>query len=387
MPKDGARTPLPTVKPKILYFVTEDWYFYSHRLALAAAARAAGYEVAVVTRVREHGDAIRGAGLRLVPMELSRGGRNPLTEWVTIWRLFRILRRERPDLVHNVALKPVLYGTIAARLAGISHIVNALAGLGHLFGSERRGLGLLRGIVTLALRWLLNGAGSRVIVQNPDDLRALVSAGALDAARAILIRGSGVDLDRFRPAPEAPGVPVVVLAARLLWDKGVGEFCAAAERLRTEGVGARFVLVGDSDEANLGAIPRAQLELWQNTGTVEWWGKRSDMPEILSRCHLFCLPSYYGEGVPKALLEAAAAGRPVVTTDMPGCREAVRDGVNGLLVPPKDVPALAEALKTLLLDSELRGRMGKRGREIAEAEFGVERVIGKTLALYRTLLA
>lgn len=374
------------MKQKILYFVTEDWYFCSHRLPLAVAAREAGYEVAVVTRVREHGDYIRAAGLRLIPLELSRSGRNPFTEWLTVWRLYRVFRHEQPVLIHNVALKPVLYGTLAARLAGVPHVVNALAGLGHLFGRGRRGLGLLRGLVKLAFRWLLNGTRDRVILQNPDDQNLLVSAGALDPGRAILIRGSGVDLGRFRPAREPAGIPVVVLAARMLWDKGVGEFCAAAERLRDQGVTARFVLVGDSDEENLGSIPRTQLELWQRAGVVEWWGKRGDMPEILGHCHLFCLPSYYGEGVPKVLLEAAAAGRPIVTTDMPGCREVVRDGENGLLVPPRDVPALAEALGKLLQDKPLRESLGRRSREIAEAEFGVERVIEKTLEIYRGLL-
>jgi glycosyltransferase involved in cell wall biosynthesis len=373
------------VSKKILYFVTEDWYFCSHRLPLAVAAREAGYEVAVATRVREHGAQIEAAGLRLIPLELSRGGRNPLTEWLTVWRLYRVLRREKPDLLHNVALKPVLYGTMAARLAGVPRVVNALAGLGHIFADADRA-GLLRFGVKRAFRWLLDGETSRVIVQNPDDLRLLVSAGALNPERAVLIRGSGVDLARFRPGPEPEGVPVVVLAARLLWDKGVGEFVAAAEQLKREGLEARFVLVGEADEENHSAIPVRQLEAWKASGAVEWWGKRTDMPAVFAECHVVCLPSYYGEGVPKVLLEAAAAGKPIVTTDMPGCREAVRDGENGLLVPARDVAALAAALKRLLADPEARKRLGQRGREIAEAEFGVERVIEGTLAIYRELL-
>ncbi|MGZ8217020.1 glycosyltransferase family 4 protein [Methylomagnum sp.] len=369
--------------PKLLFFVTEDWYFCSHRLPLAVAAKEAGYDVAVVTRVRDHGPAIEAAGLRLIPLELARGGRNPLTEWLTVWRLYRILRRERPDLLHNVAMKPVLYGSLAAKLARVPRVVNALAGLGHIFGRDG---GWLRAGVKLAFRWLLNGGRSRVIVQNPDDLRLLVGACHLRPDAAALIRGSGVDLKQFRPAPEPDGVPVAVLAARMLWDKGVGEFVAAAEQLRNEGVAARFVLVGDSDDANLGAIPRGQLERWRETGVVEWWGKRTDIPAIFAACHIVCLPSYYGEGVPKVLLEAAAAGRAIVTTDMPGCREAVLNGENGLLVPPRDVAALVDALERLLADADLRARLGRRGREIAEAEFGVARVIEKTLAIYRGLL-
>jgi glycosyltransferase involved in cell wall biosynthesis len=370
--------------PKLLYFVTEDWYFCSHRLPLAVAAKAAGYDVAVVTRVRDHGPAIEAAGLRLIPLELARGGRNPLTEWRTVWRLYRILRRERPALLHNVAMKPVLYGSLAAKLARVPRVVNALAGLGHIFGLDG---GWLQTGVKLAFRWLLNGRKRRVIVQNPDDLRLLVEACGLELGTAALIRGSGVDLAEFHPTPEPNSAPVVVLAARMLWDKGVGEFVAAAEQLRREGVAARFALVGDSDDENLGAIPRRQLEQWRDVGAVEWWGKRTDMSAIFADCHIVCLPSYYGEGVPKVLLEAAAAGRPIVTTDMPGCREAVRDGENGLLVPPRDAPALAEALKRLLADADLRTRLGQRGRAMAEAEFGVARVIEETLAVYGELLA
>jgi glycosyltransferase involved in cell wall biosynthesis len=376
----------PAAGRKLLYFVTEDWYFCSHRLPLAVAAKAAGHDVAVATRVREHGAVIEGAGLRLIPLKLSRGGRNPLTEWLTVWRLWRVLRAERPDLLHNVALKPVLYGTLAARLAGVPRIVNALAGLGHIFADAGRA-GFLRFLVQKAFRGLLNAGTGRVIVQNPDDLRRLVAAGALEPGRAVLIRGSGVNLDDFRPAPEPPGPPVVVLAARMLWDKGVAEFVAAAEALRAEGIAARFALVGEGDEENHSAIPAAQLRAWQAAGAVEWWGKRADMPAVFAASHLVCLPSYYGEGVPKVLLEAAAAGRPIVTTDMPGCREAVADGDNGLLVPPRDVPALTTALRRLLADPALRARLGRAGRARAEREFGVERVVEATLAVYRELLA
>lgn len=370
-------------RPKLLFFVTEDWYFCSHRLPLGIGARAAGFDVAVATRVNRHADAIRDAGLRLIPLELSRGGRNPLAEWRTVLAIARVLRQERPDILHNVALKPVLYGSLAARLTGQAGVVNALAGLGHIFADERRA-GRLRQLVKLAFRWLLRDHG-QVIVQNPDDLRLLLETRAIRPEQATLIRGSGVDLDRFRPTPEVDGVPVVTLAARLLWDKGVGEFVAAAERLQAAGVRARFVLVGEPDAENHAAIPAAQLDAWRAAGVVEWWGKRTDMPAVLAQSHLACLPSYYGEGVPKVLLEAAAAGRAIVTTDMPGCREAVADGDNGLLVPPRDAGALAEALRTLLDDPERRRHMGRRGRQRAEQEFGEDAVVRQTLAVYRNL--
>ena len=375
---------MPSRPPRLLFFVTEDWYFCSHRLALAIGARRAGYAVAVVTRVNRHGGMIEEAGLRLIPLDLSRGSHNPLADWRALLALYRILKRERPDILHNVALKPVLYGSLAARLAGISHVVNALAGLGHIFADRQRA-GRLRGFVQLAFRRLLKGHG-RVIVQNPDDLRLLRESGAIAPEQATLIRGSGVDLERLRPAPEPDGIPVVMLASRLLWDKGVGEFVEAAEWLLKAGVGARFVIVGEPDPENHSSIPLSQLHAWRKDGYVEWWGKREDMPATLAQSHIVCLPSYYGEGVPKVLLEAAAAGRAIVTTDMPGCREAVTDGENGLLVTTRDVPALVSALESLIQDPMRRIAMGLNGRRRAEREFGEDQVIDRTLAVYRSMM-
>lgn len=371
--------------PKLLFFVTEDWYFCSHRLPLAIAAREAGFEVAVATRVNAHADAITREGIRLIPLRLSRGGKNPLREWRTLWALFWVLRAEKPDILHNVAVKPVLYGSLAARLAGTHQVVNALAGLGHLFAIRERA-GFLRGIVKLAFRLLLRSHG-RVIVQNPDDLRLLEASGAILPGQATLIRGSGVDLARFTPNPEPSGTPIILFAARLLWDKGVKEFVEAAKKLKDKGIEGRFVIVGAPDAENHAAIPSDQLEAWVADGTIEWWGHRTDMAEILAASILFCLPSYYGEGVPKVLLEAAASGRPLITTDMPGCREVVEQGVNGLLVQPRDVEGLSEAIEQLLSDSALRVRMGKASRRQAEEHFGIEAVTSKTLALYDDLLS
>lgn len=376
----------PPVKSRILFFVTEDWYFCSHRLPLAIAASQEGYDVAVVTRVRNQGEIIKEAGIRLIPMELSRGGRNPLTEWLTIWRFYRICRREKPDLVHNVALKPVLYGSIAARLAGVPHIVNALAGLGHIFADEQRA-GTLRRIVKWAFRGLLNSPGGKVIVQNPDDYRRLVTDGLLNPDRAVLILGSGVNLDDFKPSPEPPGAPVVVMASRLLWDKGAGEYAEAARLIKNQGIEARFLLAGEADNQNHSAIPETQIKSWHQSGVLEWLGQRDDIANIFRHSHIVCLPSYYGEGVPKVLLEAAAAGKPIVTTDMPGCREVVMDGENGLLVAPKNAESLAAALTRLLLDPPSRISMGKRGRRLAEEKFGLESIIAQTLDVYSGLLA
>lgn len=377
--------PLEHHSPKLLFFVTEDWYFCSHRLPLAIAARDAGFEVAVATRVNSHAETITREGIRLIPLRLSRGGKNPLREWRTLWALFLVLRREQPDILHNVAVKPVLYGSLAARLAGTDRVVNALAGLGHLFAVRERA-GFLRNVVKLAFRLLLRGHG-RVIVQNPDDLRLLETNRAILPGQAVLIRGSGVDLSRFSPSPEPSAPPLIVFAARLLWDKGVNEFVDAARMLKKEGIEGRFVIVGAPDAENHAAIPNDQLKAWMAEGHVECWGHRTDMAEILRASTLFCLPSYYGEGVPKVLLEAAASGRPIITTDMPGCREVVEDGVNGLLVKPRDAEGLALAIKQLLNDPALRVRMGEASRKRAEAAFGIEAVTLQTLELYNELLS
>jgi len=365
-------------KPRVVYFVTEDWYFCSHRLPLAIAAREAGFDVTVITRVRKHGRAIQDAGLRLIPLELSRRGINPLSELRLTLRLTAIYQRERPDIVHHVAMKPVLHGSLAAWLAGTPHIVNAVAGLGWLFTSRSAGARILGTMIGAALRLLLNRG--TVIVQNPDDQAFLIRLG-VEPSRLVLIRGSGVDTRRFAPQPEPAGTPTVILASRMLWNKGVGEFVEAARMLRGRGVDARFVLVGDSDDENRAAISRTQLKTWHDENAVEWWGQRDDMPEVLAQSHIVCLPSYR-EGLPKVLLEAAANGRAVITADTPGCREIVRDGINGLLVPAHDATALADAMESLLADPERRREMARRGIEIVRAKYSQEIVLAKTLDIY-----
>jgi glycosyltransferase involved in cell wall biosynthesis len=359
--------------------------FCLHRLPLARAAREAGHEVVVVTRVREHAALIEGAGLRLIPLEMARGGMRPWQEFVTLLRLYRIYRRERPDLVHHVAVKPVLYGSLVAAFAGTRAVVNALTGLGFLFTSQRLLARVLRPPVELAMRMLLNRRNSRVIVQNTDDFNTLIAKGVVKAANARLIRGSGVDTDAFVPGPVPPGVPVVVLPARLLWDKGVGEFVAAARQLKARGIKARFALVGDRDAENPAAVPQATLDEWRAEGAVELWGWRNDMAQVYRECHIVCLPSYR-EGFPKVLLEAAACALPLVSTDVEGCREAVADGRSGLLIPVRDAQALAVALARLIEDPALRAACGAEARAIVAGELSLSVVIARTLAVYREIL-
>lgn len=359
--------------------------FCLHRLPLARAARVAGCEVAVVTRVREHAAPIAAAGLRLIPLEMARGGMRPWQELATLFRLWRIYRAERPDLVHHVAVKPVLYGSLVALVSGVPAVVNALTGLGFLFTSRRLLARLLRPPVELAMRLLLNRRNTRVIIQNTDDYNALIARGIVKAHNARLIRGSGIDIDAFTPMPEPPSVPVVVMPARLLWDKGVGEFVAAARMLRARGLQARFALVGDRDAQNPAAVAQADIDAWRTEGAVELWGWRNDMAQVYHGCHIVCLPSYR-EGFPKVLLEAAACGRPLVSADVEGCREAVAEGRSGFLVPVRDAAALAEALARLIEDAELRANFGAAARAIVVGELSLPVVINRTLAVYREIL-
>ena len=368
---------------RLVYVVTEDWYFWSHRLDLARAAREAGYEVIVATRVTDHGERIRGEGFQLEPLEMVRRSRNPFREVMAIAELVRLYRRVRPDVVHHVAMKPILYGSLAAWCTRAPAVINAFAGLGYAFMNERNGL--VRWCVKTALRIVLRLGHSVVLVQNRDDQDRLVGAGVVPASRTRLIAGSGIDVALYSLQPQPSGISVVVLPARMLWDKGIGEFVEAARWLKQKGVHARFILVGRRDEHNPAAIPESRLKEWVQEGVVEWWGHREDMPAVYAAAMLVVLPSYR-EGLPKVLLEAAACGKAIVTTDVPGCREIVRDRFNGLLVAPRDSMALAAAIEELLSNQEAREVMGQRSRTRVMAEWSGPRITEQVLGLYRDMV-
>lgn len=370
---------MKTSQAKILFFITEDWFVCSHWLPLIDAAKHAGFEVLVVTRTDRHAEKIQQHGARVIPFGISRRGSNLFREFSTVVRLARIYRRERPDIVHHVAMKPMLYGSFVAHLTRIPHTLNWVSGMGWLFVSNNRRAKILQVAVRKMLGLLLRGTS--VIVENRDD-QAIISSLGVAARHIHLVRGAGVDTSVYAPSPEPDGVPLVVLPARMLWDKGVEEFVDAARLLRQRGVQARFVLVGEPDAENPASVPELQLVAWQKEGAVEWWGRREDMPQVLAQSHIVCLPSYR-EGLPKSLLEAASCARPIVTTDVPGCREIVRDGDNGLLVEARNATALADALARLIADPQLRLRMGQRGRERVLQEFSQEMIVAQVLALYR----
>ncbi|HWB51553.1 MAG TPA: glycosyltransferase family 4 protein [Stellaceae bacterium] len=368
--------------PKLLFLVTEDWYFCSHRLPVARAARDAGFAVAVATRVRDHGERIRREGFALVPLGWRRRGDGLLGGLRAIAEIARLYRRERPDILYHVALKPALFGGIAARLAFGAHrrpaVLSAVMGLG-----SNAAAGWRRQALSWALR-LLAGHG-HAIVQNPDD-RAALLRGGFDAARVTLIRGSGVDTAHFAALPDPDGC-TVALVGRMLRSKGVLEAAAAVRALRAEGLAIDLLLAGPADPDSRDSLSEVALAALGGEPGNQWLGHVADVREVWRRAAVALLPSTYGEGVPKALLEAASCARPIIASDRPGCRDVVVHGETGLLVPPRDAAALAGAIRRLAEDRPARARMGAAGRARVVAEFAEAAVAAQTLALIRRALA
>ena len=375
------------MKPRLLYVVNAAYYFLSHRLPVALAAQSSGWEVHVASPASRETREIERAGLTVHPLHLSRWGTLPWQELRSIYALCRLYRRVNPQLVHHIAVKPVIYGGIAARIVTVPGVVNSVPGFGQVFTNRGVAAGCLRIIVKLLYRVALRHPNQCVIFQNPEDRDDFVRDGVVPERETRLIPGSGVDVERFQPSSFATSVPLIVLAARLLRQKGVEEFVEAARRVRSAGWKARFVLVGVPEPGNPGSVPESRLESWVHEGCIEWWGFRGDMPAVFASAHVACLPSFYHEGVPKALLEAAACGRPLVATDTRGCREIVRHGENGLLVPPRDAAALADAFFHLLQNRDALDRMGRASRAIATREFPLARVVRETLGVYEALRA
>jgi len=382
----GIRPSASNGKRRILFVDNDVNSFYAYRIELARGARDSGFEVHVAAPQGKAAEILLAEGLRYHPIPMTRSGLAPWKEFSTISTLFRLYRRVRPDLVHHLRLKPVLYGGLAAYGARVPAVVGLLTGLGYVFIAETRRALVMRKLVVLSSKVAFRHGNQRIVFQNPDDQGVFIQNKILPAAQTVLIKGSGVDVHTYVPTPEPESVPVVVLASRMLRDKGVVEFVEAARELKKAGVSARFVLVGDTDPGNPTAVTAEQLRAWADEGVIEWWGHQNDMRKVLSQSNIVCLPSLR-EGVPKVLIEAAACGRAIVTTDAPGCREIVREGENGLLVPVRDSKALADALKLLIESAPLRALMAAKGREIAVAEFSVERVVDETLGVYRELLA
>lgn len=378
---------------KIILFANTEWYLFNFRLSLAKALQAQGHDVLLISPPGEYGARLQGLGFRWEALPMDRKSLNPLQELRLLVHLCQLYRREQPALAHHFTIKCVVYGSIAALVARVPARVNAVAGMGYVFTNQALKARLLRPVVRGLMRLVLNGRGARLILQNNDDMAAFAKAGLARPELTRLVMGSGVDLARFLPrAPLAEEARVahdaqptrVVLAARLLWDKGIAEYAEAARLLKAKGLAIRFLLAGAPDPGNPAAIPQATLDGWQAEGLIELLGQVSDMAALFATADMVVLPSYR-EGLPKSLIEAAACALPLVTTDAPGCREVVTHEVDGLLVPVKDAPALAGAIERLHLDPAWARQLGLAARARALREFDEKIVIRKTLAVYGEL--
>jgi glycosyltransferase involved in cell wall biosynthesis len=369
---------------KVLFVVTEDWFFCSHFLDRAKFLAMSGFRVGIASRFSTHQIELEQHGFETFPVDFSRRGINPIGEIFTSFRIRKIIKRFDPDVVHNIALKPVVTGTIGALLARHKYIVNALVGMGYIFTSTDTRASLLKPVLIKVLRSLFHSKAVHVVIENHDDFHSLIDEKIVNTKQISVIRGAGVDLDVFTATPEPQGQLVICMVARMLIDKGVREFVDAAKDIGFEHRDVQFWLVGEPDRGNPSTISDSEIESWKQQQNIHYLGRRSDIPEILRSSHIVCLPSYR-EGLPKSLIEALASGRPVVATDVPGCREVVKDHHNGLLVPPRDSTALASALRSLICDPEMRKQMGRAGRVRAENEFSNGLICKQTLDLYRNI--
>ena len=374
-------------KTKLLILINNLSFFCSHRLPIAEASLANGFDV--VIGYSEVGSADpyllmqKGFKVKFVPMH---GGTNLLKDLKTFYTLWIFFKKEKPDIVHLVTIKPYLYGGIISRFTGVQNLVSAISGLGTLFVHKDLKSRFLRLLLYPLYCLAFNHSNQKVIVQNEDDAKVLVRWGVLNSNKVRLIRGSGVNLKNFINLREPEGIPVICFAARLLVDKGVYEFVSAAKILKDRGVQARFCLAGDLDLNNPTSLNIKDLNNLKNESCIDILGFQKNIASLYARSHIICLPSYR-EGLPKTLIEAAAASRAVVTTDVPGCRDAIIPNNTGLLVPVKNSKKLADALQWLIEHPIERINMGKAGRKLAEKEFQIEKIVKNHLKIYQELIA
>ncbi len=370
-------------KKKLLFVVNDPAFFLSHRIGIAKSALQRGYEVLLAAPPGRGTEQIESLGITWLPVSLSRWGTNPVREFFSLLQLIKLYRRVRPDVVHHVTIKPVLYGSLAAQISGVPRVINAISGFGYVF--VRRGLlaTIRKGLVHLMYKIVMRNPRQKTIFQNSDDYQYFLSNILNRAERYSIIRGAGINLKKFHVLPlPKNNIPVVMFVGRLLEDKGIREFVKAAQLLKASGNRARFVVIGDRVEGNPSSISEQVLFEWIDEGSVEFWGFRDNVRSCMQQADVVCLPSYR-EGLPRVLLEAASCARPLVATDVPGCREIVKDGFNGLLVKARSTHALKDALSVLIADPQLRSEMARKSRLYVEnGNFSDFHVTNQTLALY-----
>jgi glycosyltransferase involved in cell wall biosynthesis len=373
-------------KAKILFLVNVDWFFLSHRLPVAIAAAERGFEVHVATTITDKAHIIEESGFILHEVGISRGKTNLLSNLRTFLDIIKILRTVQPKIVHLVTIKPILLGGIAARLVNVQGVIAAISGLGYIFIDQGFFASCRRFFVRALYKFSLSHKNLKIICQNLSDLDEMQRTTKLPDSTFSIIDGSGVSLNKFQYSPDTHKIPQIMMASRMLKDKGVIEFAYAASILKKNNIAANFILVGEPDPDNPSSVSRSQIQDWEQKGILEYWGHKDNMEDVLSQASIVVLPSYR-EGFPKVLIEAAACGRAIVTTDVAGCRDAIYNGVTGVLVPVKDGPALAEAISTLVKKPETYIKMGIEGRKMAEERFDENKVIDQHLSLYNELLA
>ena len=372
-------------KNKLFFIVSEDKSFWSHRLSLALSAIDAGYDVTLVSNFNKLESKIKNRGVNVININFVRSSKHPFTDLKNIFKLIFILRKEKPDIIHNVALKTILIASIAGLFSKKMVIINAFTGLGYVFSSDQLHAKLIRYFIKPIFKLLFRRSNYWTIFQNPDDMNLFERLGLINLNQSTLIRGSGVETNKFIQSDDLNKIPVVMLASRMLWDKGVGEFVKVAKRAYKNKINAEFMLVGGIDNDNPMSIPLSTLKQWVSNGDVQWEGHSDNMPDMLASASIVCLPSYR-EGLPKVLLEAAAIGRPLIASDGPGCREIVRDKYNGLLVKMRDADSLYEAVLMLVNNRKMRETMGRNSRTLVETELSTTIINTQTIELYRRVV-
>ena len=375
------------MKPKLLFIVNNDKFFVSHRLPIARAALEKGFEVHIATSFSTYMEKLKTIGFFLHPIELNRKSVGLFSNSRSFFQMLSVIKKVKPKITHLVTIKPIIFGGLACRLFGQSKVVIAISGFGYIFTSEGLLSSIRRKLISIVYRFIFNNDKLRIIVQNSDDKAVVNSLMSGNARQKImLIKGSGVNLKYCIAKPISRENPIVVMVSRLLGDKGVREFVEAARKIKIKRKSVRFVLVGEPDVGNPSSILHSEIHHWVAEGVIEWWGYRNDIPDVFASSYLVVLPSYR-EGLPKVLLEAAACARVIVTTDAPGCREAIKDGLTGLLVPVKSSRALAMAVESLLNDPNKCEQMGREGRKFAKNNFDINFVIMKHLRIYEELMS
>ncbi len=383
-------------KIRVLYLGNHAGIFLSHRLPVFKQMVESGFDVHVAVpakpdllsqNIDRHSiSTIKKNGFKYHDIQIHRSSTNIKKEMMSFLGVYKLYKLIKPDLVYHATQKPVLYGSFISKIVKVPCVVNSLTGLGFVFTDKRIKASLLKAIMKLVYRYTLDRQNSMNIFHNNDDRNYFLEKGMINKANSVVIKGSGVDLNKFvfKPEPEKQD-PIIIFPSRLLKDKGVLEFVSAAKTLKQKNIKARFVLVGDIDPLNPSSVAKHDVKLWKKNGVIEWWGWHKDMPSVYRQSSIVCLPSYR-EGMSKSLIEGVASGRPVVTTDVPGCREIITSPANGFLVTKKDSKSLGDSLEILIKDRDLRQAMGKNSRELAEKEFSLKKVVDDTMIICNNLI-